>query len=91
MLLSSCKKILFCFAYESLHNCSQSLIQVSSADCVAGCMVFLVDFSVASQFTFQLVLEDLEQRRKKGIVALCSLHMPGSLVYCCLEYVSGYF
>lgn len=83
--------ILLCFAYESLHNCSQSLIQVSSADCVTGSMVSLADFSVSSQFTFELVLEDVEQRRKKGFVALCSLHMPGSLMYCCLEYVSGYF
>lgn len=54
-------------------------------------MVSLVAFSVASEFTFEMVLEDVEQRRKNGIVELCSLPMPGSLMYCCLDSVSGSF
>lgn len=62
----------FCFQYESLWNCTQSHIQISSANCVTDPMISSATCSVASQFIFELVLEDVEQKRRNGIVyALC--------------------
>jgi len=74
---------------QPLQNCSQYQTQVCSADCGTGPLVSLVTCSAASQFTLELVLEHVEQRRKNGVVALRSLPVPGSLTYCCLEYISG--
>lgn len=80
----------FCFQYDFLWNCTQSHIQISSADCVTDPMISSATSSVASQFIAELVLEDVEQNRRNGFVAVCSLLMPGSLTCCCLECVGNF-
>lgn len=58
--------------------------------CVTDPMIYSVTFPVASQFVFELVLEDVGQKRRNGIVAVCSLLRPGSLTCCCLECVGNF-